>query len=97
MLKRIYNPLTPLQHLTTVTVFMLAACSLTYVIPPMEELRPWIPGEEDLPIVRLFKRMLDTGQPPLAYDGAVELAALLEAGLKAHWTRQRVFLSDLIA
>jgi hypothetical protein len=56
MLKRIYNQLTPLQHLTTVTVFMFAACALTYVMPPMEGLRPWIPGEEDLPIVRLFKR-----------------------------------------
>jgi lysophospholipase L1-like esterase len=56
MLKRIYNQLTPLQHLTTVTVFMFAACALTYVIPPMEELRPWIPGEEDFPIVRLFKQ-----------------------------------------
>ncbi len=56
MIKRIYNQLTPLQHLTTVTVFMFAACALTYVIPPMERLRPWIPGEEDLPIVRLFKR-----------------------------------------
>jgi hypothetical protein len=55
MLKRIYNQLTPLQHLTTVTVFMLAACALTYVIPPMEGLRPWIPGEEGLPVVRLFK------------------------------------------
>jgi len=56
MLKRIYRQLTPLQHLTTVTVFMFAACALTYVIPPIEGLRPWIPGEEDFPIVRLFKR-----------------------------------------
>ncbi len=55
MLKRIHDQLTPLQHLMTVSVFMLAACALTYVIPPMHELRPWIPGEEDLPIVRLFK------------------------------------------
>ena len=35
MIKRIYNQLTPLQHLTTVTVFMFAACALTYVMPPM--------------------------------------------------------------
>jgi len=56
MLKRIYKQLTPLHHLTTVTVFMFAACALTYVIPPMEGLRPWIPGEEGFPIVRLFKR-----------------------------------------
>ncbi len=47
-------------------------------------------------IVRLFKQMLDTGQPPIAYDGPVELAALLEAGLEAHQTRQRVFLSDVV-
>ena len=56
MLKRIYTQLTPLQHLMTVTVFMFAACALTYVVPPMEGLRPWIPGEEDFPIVRLFNR-----------------------------------------
>ncbi len=56
MRKRIYNQLTPLQHLTTVTVFMFAACALTYLIPPLEGLRPWIPGEEGFPIVRLFKR-----------------------------------------
>ena len=56
MLKRIYQQLTPLQHLVTVVVFMFAACTLTYLIPPMHGLRPWIPGEEDFPIVRLFKR-----------------------------------------
>jgi lysophospholipase L1-like esterase len=56
MLKRIYQHLTPLQHLVTVVLFMFAACTLTYTIPPMEGLRPWIPGEEDFPIVRLFKR-----------------------------------------
>jgi lysophospholipase L1-like esterase len=59
MLKRIYDRLTPLQHLTTVTVFMFAACMLTYVVPPMHGLRPWIPGEEDLPVVRLFKQWGD--------------------------------------
>jgi lysophospholipase L1-like esterase len=48
--------LTPLRHLATVVVFMLAACMLTYLIPPIHSLRPWIPGEEDVPIVRLFKR-----------------------------------------
>jgi len=47
--------LTPLQHLTTVTVFMCTACALTYVVPSMAPLRPWIPGEEGVPIVRLFK------------------------------------------
>ncbi len=56
MLKRIYNQLTPLQHLITVTVFMFAAGALTYVVPPMEGLRPWLPGDEGLPIVRLFNR-----------------------------------------
>ena len=48
--------LTPLRHLVTVVVFMLAACMLTYLIPPIQSLRPWIPAEEDVPIVRLFKR-----------------------------------------
>jgi len=56
MLKRIPEQLTPLQHLIAVTIFMFVACSMTYVIPPMHELRPWIPGEEGFPIVRLFKR-----------------------------------------
>jgi hypothetical protein len=56
MFKRIHSHLTPLQHLITVTVFMFAACALTYVIPPMERMRPWIPGEEGFPIVRLFNR-----------------------------------------
>ena len=59
MLKRIHEQLTPLQHLMTVTLFMLAACAMTYVIPPMHELRPWIPGEEDFPIVRLFRQWAD--------------------------------------
>ena len=56
MLKRISTQLTPLQHLMTVTFFMLVACAMTYVIPPMHELRPWIPGEEGVPVVRLFKQ-----------------------------------------
>ena len=55
MLKRIYSQFTPLQHLFVVTVFMFAACVLTYVVPAMASLRPWIPGEEGIPIVRLFK------------------------------------------
>ena len=56
MLKRISTQPTPLQHLMTVTFFMLVACAMTYVIPPMHELRPWIPGEEGVPVVRLFKQ-----------------------------------------
>lgn len=51
------NPLTqptPLQHLTIVTAFMLIACATTYVVPPLAALRPWIPGEEGIPIARLF-------------------------------------------
>lgn len=54
MLKRLQSSLTPLQHLITVTVFMWAACMLTYLVPAMHGLRPWIPGEEGLPVVRLF-------------------------------------------
>ncbi|MGB8329785.1 MAG: GDSL-type esterase/lipase family protein [Polyangiales bacterium] len=56
MLKRIYTQLTPLQHLTAVTLVMFAACASTYLIPAMGALRPWIPGEEGIPIVRLFNR-----------------------------------------
>ncbi|UCF48194.1 MAG: hypothetical protein JSU89_13635 [Myxococcales bacterium] len=79
MLKRIYNQLTPLQHLTTVTVFMLAACALTYVIPPMEGLRPWIPGEEGLPVVRLFKLW---GEIPAfaGHGGSYRASTSTEAG-----------------
>jgi hypothetical protein len=40
-------------------VFMMAACMLTYLVPPMHGLRPWIPGEEDLPVLRLFKQWGD--------------------------------------
>ena len=81
MLKRIYNPLTPLQHLTTVTVFMFAACTLTYVVPPMEGLRPWMPGEEDFPIVRLFNRWGDI--PAFAgHGGSYRTSANTEAGAK---------------
>jgi len=59
MLQRIRHPLTPLQHLATVAVFMLGACLLTYVVPPMHGLRPWIPGEEGVPVVRLFDQWGD--------------------------------------
>lgn len=48
-------PRSPLQHLVTVTAFMLAACALTYVVPALASLRPWIPEEEGVPIARLFK------------------------------------------
>lgn len=60
--------LTPIQHLATVTVFMLGACLLTYVVPSMKELRPWIPGEEDIPVVRLFMQWGDI--PAFAGHGA---------------------------
>ena len=73
MLKRIYEQLTPLQHLATVTVFMLAACAMTYVIPPMHGLRPWIPGEEDFPVIRLFKQWGDI--PAFAGHGGSYRAA----------------------
>jgi lysophospholipase L1-like esterase len=73
MLKRMHERLTPLQHLATVTVFMIAACALTYAIPPMQGLRPWIPVEEDYPVVRLFKRWGDI--PAFAGHGASYRAA----------------------
>ena len=59
MLRRIQQSLTPLQHLATVTLFMLGACLLTYVVPAMSELRPWIPGEEEVPVLRLFSQWGD--------------------------------------
>ncbi len=59
MTTRTHNRLTPIQHLITVTAFMLAACAVTYLVPPLQRLRPWIPGEEGLPIVRLFNRWGD--------------------------------------
>ena len=79
MIKRIYNPATPMQHLITVTAFMFAACALTYVVPPMESLRPWIPGEEDLPIVRLFNRWGDI--PAFAgHGGSYRVTTPTDAG-----------------
>ncbi len=79
MIQRIYNQLTPLQHLTTVTMFMFAACALTYVVPPMDGLRPWIPGEEELPIVRLFKHW---GEIPAfaGHGGSYRTSTTTEAG-----------------
>ncbi len=56
MTKRTITQSTPLQHLAIVTAFMLVACALTYVVPPLRALRPWIPTEEGIPIVRLFQR-----------------------------------------
>ncbi|MDH3200880.1 MAG: GDSL-type esterase/lipase family protein [Myxococcales bacterium] len=56
MTKRTLTQPTPLQHLAIVTLFMLVACTLTYVVPPLHSLRPWIPSEEGIPIVRLFRR-----------------------------------------
>ena len=53
-MKRTLTQPTPLHHLTIVTVFMLVACTLTYVVPPLHTLRPWIPNEEGIPIARLF-------------------------------------------
>ncbi len=59
MMKRALTQPTPLQHLGIVTVFMLAACMLTYLVPPLHALRPWIPDEEGIPIVRLFQQWGD--------------------------------------
>ncbi len=56
MLKRLHSQLTPLQHLAVVSLVMFVACALTYLIAPLHGLRPWIPGEEGFPIVRLFSR-----------------------------------------
>lgn len=56
MTKRTLTQPSPLQHLTIVTAFMLIACVLTYVVPRLHALRPWIPSEEGIPIVRLFGR-----------------------------------------
>jgi lysophospholipase L1-like esterase len=55
MLRRFQHSPSPLQHLITVTAFMLAACAVTYVVPAMVSLRPWIPSEEGVPIARLFQ------------------------------------------
>jgi lysophospholipase L1-like esterase len=79
MFKRIYRQLTPLQHLITVTAFMFAACAVTYVVPPMQSLRPWIPGEEGFPIVRLFSHWGDI--PAFAgHGGSYRSSTTTEAG-----------------
>ena len=49
-----------------------------------------------LQIVRLFRQMLETGQPSVPYDDALERVALLDAGLRAHESRQRVFRKDVM-
>lgn len=79
MLKRIYTQRTPLQHLGTVTAVLFAACALTYLVPPMRELRPWIPGEEGIPIVRLFSRWAEI--PAFAgHGGAYRASADTKSG-----------------
>ena len=81
MLRRIQQTLTPLQHLATVTLFMLGACLLTYVVPAMGELRPWIPGEEEVPVLRLFSQWGDI--PAFAgHGGSYRVSAESERATK---------------
>jgi len=54
-MKATFDPPHPLQHLGVVTACMLGACLLTYVVPVLQPLRPWLPAEEGIPIVRLFQ------------------------------------------
>jgi len=49
-----------------------------------------------LKIVRLFKQMIETGEPPEPYEICLELVAILDAGIQAHETRQRIFLKDVM-
>lgn len=46
-------------------------------------------------IVKLFKQMLETGEPPVPYNVPLELIAIVEAGRKAQRTRQRVYLNEI--
>ncbi len=79
MFSRLHKPLTPLQHLATVAVYMLAACALTYAIPPLQGLRPWIPAEEGPPVVRLFRQWGDI--PAFAgHGGSYRTATTTAAG-----------------
>ena len=48
-------------------------------------------------IIRLFKKMLDTRQPPIPYEVPLELIAVVEAGRQAQRTRQRAYLKDIMA
>lgn len=56
MTKQTLTQPNPFLHLTIVAVFMLIACATTYIVPPLAQLRPWIPGEDGIPIVRLFAK-----------------------------------------
>ncbi len=54
-MERARTQLSPIRHLAVVTAFMIAACATTYLVPMLHALRPWIPSEEGIPIVRLFR------------------------------------------
>lgn len=66
--------------------------------------RKWLRSEEigdpeylhgTVNILRLFKQMLDTGQPPVAYDVSLELIATVEAARKAQRKHGRVYLEEI--
>lgn len=46
-------------------------------------------------IVRLFKQMLDTKQPPISYELPLELMAIVDAGREAQRARRRVYLREI--
>ena len=46
-------------------------------------------------IVKLFKRMLETKQPPIPYESMLELIAIVEAGRRAGRTRKRTYLAEV--
>lgn len=46
-------------------------------------------------IVRLFKKMVRTGKPPVPYPALLELIATVDAGWLAHKSRRRVHLKEL--
>ena len=47
-------------------------------------------------IIRLFKRMIQTGKPPVAYDDILEHIAVVEAAQEAQRKGKRVYLEDVL-
>jgi len=46
-------------------------------------------------IIHLFRKMLDTRRPPVAYEVPLELIAIVEAGRRAQTQRRRVYLEEI--
>lgn len=62
-------------HLALVLAVVVAGVALTYVVPALHALRPWIPGEDDVPVVRLYG-----DEPPVETGIAIATGGAVTGG-----------------